>query len=479
MGLITSDARWSDAQWASALEALPQALLGAKVRVLASLLDNTPAALALDDWARAHGWIHVPLPLFFTPAQMRHAVARAGVDTLVVQPRLAPLWPEAQRQPMHCLGEDLCCLRIKAEAVAVPRGTQTITFTSGSTGAPKGVCLGEAAMDHVAQALARAMAPLGIKRHLNALPLAVLLEQIAGVRAARAAGAELITLPLAELGWQGASGFDAGLFHQAVLRHQPQSVVLLPQMLRAWCAHLAQGAHPPPTSLRMVAVGGASVGAPLVLAAQAMGLPVFEGYGLSEGASVQCLNLPGASRAGSVGRPLPHVRLRMASDGELFVQGSLMLGYLGDDTPMPAEWPTGDLARIDEDGYVFIEGRKKNVLITSFGRNVSPEWVETALRASPAVREAVVLGDGQAQLSAVVWPSQPHLSDESLDAAVAQANAQLPDYAQVCQWVRAAHDFRPETGMSTANGRPQRWAIHQAHAQALGFSSHLSEVTTP
>jgi hypothetical protein len=71
MGLITSSAQWSDAAWADALAEWPPALKNPGVRVLASVLDNTPAALALDDWARAHGWVHVPLPLFFTPAQMR------------------------------------------------------------------------------------------------------------------------------------------------------------------------------------------------------------------------------------------------------------------------------------------------------------------------------------------------------------------------------------------------------------------------
>ena len=477
MGLITSSAHWTNASWADALAKMPPALKDPVVRVLASVLDNTPAALALDDWARAHGWVHVPLPLFFTPAQMRHAVARAGVDTLVILPALLQVWPEATAQPCSALGEDLCVLRLSSQAVAMPQGTQTITFTSGTTGAPKGVCLDDSAIDTVAQALAQAMAPLGIERHLNALPFAVLLEHVAGVRAARAAGADIITLPLAELGWQGASGFDVTLFHQAVLRHQPHSVVLLPQMLRAWCALLVTGAYPRPSSLRMVAVGGASVGAPLVLTAQALGLPVFEGYGLSEGASVQCLNLPGASRAGSVGRPLPHVSLRLASDGELWVQGSLMLGYLSGEPSMPAEWPTGDLARIDEDGFVFIEGRKKNVLITSFGRNVSPEWVETVVRASPVVREVVVLGDGQAQLSAVIWPMSEAVSEAQIDAAVQAANTHLPDYAQLCQWVRAEHAFLPDTGMSTTNGRPQRSAIHDAHAHALGFSSSLSEVT--
>ena len=81
------------------------------------------------------------------------------------------------------------------------------------------------------------------------------------------------------------------------------------------------------------------------------------------------------------------------------IAGSLFSGYLGDPTPVPEWWPTGDLGRIDDDGFVHVLGRKKHVLITSFGRNVSPEWVETALRSQPAVRQAVVFGDGQPALS--------------------------------------------------------------------------------
>ena len=132
MGLITANEHWTDASWADALATLPVALKDPGVRVMASVLDNTPAALALDDWARAHGWVHVPLPLFFTPAQMRHAVARAGVDTLVVLPQVLPVWPEAGAQPVSVMGDDLCVLRLNTPAVAMPPGTQTITFTSGT-----------------------------------------------------------------------------------------------------------------------------------------------------------------------------------------------------------------------------------------------------------------------------------------------------------------------------------------------------------
>jgi long-subunit acyl-CoA synthetase (AMP-forming) len=151
------------------------------------------------------------------------------------------------------------------------------------------------------------------------------------------------------------------------------------------------------------------------------------------------------------------------------VAGSLFAGYLGDPTSPPDWWPTGDLGHIDADGFVHVRGRRKNVLITAFGRNVSPEWVETALRGENAIGQAVVLGDGQAALSAVLWPTHPDLSDAVLQAAVHVANAGLPDYARIPHWVRATAAFSADTGMATANGRPQRDAILARHAEALGL----------
>jgi len=157
----------------------------------------------------------------------------------------------------------------------------------------------------------------------------------------------------------------------------------------------------------------------------------------------------------------------VAGDGELEVAGSLFSGYLGDPTPVPAWWPTGDLGTIDIDGFVHVHGRKRNVLITGFGRNVSPEWIETALRSQPAVLQAVVLGDGEPQLCAVLWPVSPAIDDAALQAAVAAANASLPDYARIGRWTRGRAAFEPSTGLATVNGRPQRGAIAELHADAL------------
>ena len=461
---------WDAAELDRAVRAAAGALREAGARVLATVLDNTPAFVVLDEALLLSGRVHVPLPLFFTPAQVRHALQAAGVDTLVTNAALAAAWPELAWSPLTVAGEVLMQARLRAEPVVLPAGTAKVTFTSGTTGAPKGVCLSGEAMRRVSRALVDFMAPLDITRHLNALPFSVLLENVAGWMAPRLHGATVVTLPLQQVGLAGSSRFDAALFQAVVQQQQPHSLILLPQMLRAWCGHLVQSAQRAPTSLKLVAVGGAAVGAPLIRAAQGLGIPACEGYGLSEGASVQTLNLPdaaGGQRPGSAGRLLPHARLRIAADGELEIAGSLFSGYLGDATPVPEWWPTGDLGRIDEDGFVHVLGRKKNVLITSYGRNVSPEWVETALRGQPAVLQAVVFGDGQPALSAVLWPLHPGASDATLQAAVDAANATLPDYARIGPWTRGRAAFDAGTGLATANGRPQRAAVWHAHADAL------------
>ncbi|MCX2863547.1 AMP-binding protein [Paucibacter sp. PLA-PC-4] len=468
-GAAVEDGRqtWTREALESAARGLARRLQGEGTRVLATLMDNSPAWVIADLAAALAEVVHVPLPLFFTPEQLGHALQAAAVDTLLAPGELAARWPQAPAHPCELAGQALVCLRLPGAPLELPAGTAKITFTSGSTGAPKGVCLDGAALQRVAAGLVQAMAPLDIRRHLCALPFAVLLENIAGLMAPLRRGATCVVLPLAELGLTGSSSFDAARFHAAVVAQRPDSLILLPQMLRAWAVYLLQSGQCAPTSLKLVAVGGAAVGTRLLADARELGIPAHEGYGLSEAASVQTLNLPGADCPGSAGRPLPHARLRVAADGEIEVAGSLFAGYLRDPTPVPQWWPSGDLGRIDADGFVHISGRKKHLLITAFGRNISPEWVETALRGEPAIAQAVVFGDGQPALSAVLWPSQPRADDAELQAAVDAANTQLPDYARIQSWVRARAAFGPETGLATANGRPQRPAIWDRHADAL------------
>ncbi|TNF61169.1 MAG: long-chain acyl-CoA synthetase [Burkholderiales bacterium] len=449
------------------VQRLARDLTGRRLRAVGTLLDNGPAWVAVDLALALAGIVHVPLPVFFTPAQMQHALAVSGADGLITSAVLASGWSGLPEADLDVAGESLRLIGLPGQAHVLPEGTTKITFTSGSTGQPKGVCLSQVGMQRMVQGLVVALAPLNMRRHLCALPLPVLLENMAGVLAPLAHGSECVVLPLHQLGLSGSSRFDPAVFDAAVRQWAPCSLILLPQMLRAWTDWLQTGGRRAPPSLKLVAVGGAAVGERLIRSARAVGVPAHEGYGLSEGGSVQTLNLPGADRPGSAGRPLPHTRLRVDELGQIHIAGSLMAGYLGGPALASEWWPTGDIGHLDADGFLHVQGRLRNVLITSYGRNVSPEWVESALREEPLIAQAVVFGEGQPSLSAVVWSSHPQATDAQLDDAVQAANEGLPDYAQVGRWVRGCAPFDASHGMATANGRPQRETIYQRHVHAL------------
>lgn len=428
------------------VERLASALLTARprARVVGLIADNGPDWVAADLAAQKARVVLVPLPAFFTVAQRAHAVHASGMDGLLGE-------PEPGFEFRGTL-DGLPWWRRATAPADLPRGASKITFTSGTTGTPKGVPLRSAQQWAVARALAEATRPLRLRRHLCLLPLPVLLENIGGVYAPLAAGMEFCVPPLAEVGMHGSSGFNPAACLAAIERWQADSVILLPQMLAALCAALEYGARAP-SSLAFAAVGGAKVSTALLERARALGLPVYEGYGLSECASVVALNLPGADRPGSVGRPLPHARVRI-EQREIFVRSG-------------NTWQaTGDLGRLDQDGFLYIEGRRKHVLITSFGRNVSPEWPEAELLAGRAIAQAAVFGEARPRLCALIVPA-PGAAESAVEAQVRAANARLPDYAQVGAWLRADVPFTPQNGFATANGRVRRDALWQAYGSRL------------
>lgn len=421
-------------------------------RVIGLIGDNGPDWITVDLAARRAGAVLVPLPAFFTAAQFLHAVGASGMDALFCpQPDLAR---KLGFRPQGHI-EDMPWHRRDAVAADFPQGTSKVTFTSGTTGTPKGVALSADEQWAVARSIACALSLLKPGRHLCLLPLSVLLENVAGVYAAQHAGAECCVPPLAEVGVHGAAAFDAATCLAAIARYEAQSVILLPQMLAALTAALECGL-PTPRTLRFAAVGGARVSPQLLLRARRAGLPAYEGYGLSECASVVALNHPGADCPGSVGRPLRHADVRI-------VEGEIQVRPAGGNS-----WVcTGDLGFLDEDGFLHIHGRRKNILITSFGRNVSPEWPESELLAGRSIAQAAVFGEGRAQLMAVVVPVHAGIPDVVLEREIQAANERLPDYARVSHWLRADVAFTERNGHGTANGRPRHAAIWQTYGERL------------
>lgn len=139
------------------------------------------------------------------------------------------------------------------------------------------------------------------------------------------------------------------------------------------------------------------------------GITVLEGYGLTETSADITLNLPGANRAGTVGRPLPGCAVRIADDGEILVDGPTVFGgywHNPDDTHAAFTedgWlRTGDLGALDADGYLTVTGRKKDIIVTASGKNVAPEILENRLRAHPLIDHCVVLGDQRPYIAALI-----------------------------------------------------------------------------
>lgn len=449
---------------------------------LALQLDNGLPWALLDLACTRAGIVVIPVPHFFSQAQQTWLLESSGADALVGPQHQG--WHAAEPLALisgphvaqHIEQTTPLWRRQPANRPALPKGTAKITYTSGTTGQPKGVCLSLSQMMAVSHALAERVAPAKVEKHTTLLPLATLLENITGLYVPLLTGACSRIPSLGELGFSGSSSLNAAMLGEALLRWPTHSLVLVPELLRlllALCVStpmLLQQLK----SLRFIAVGGGKVAPDLIKHARQLGLPVYEGYGLSECGSVVALNSPDADKPGSVGRSLPHCRVAIATDGEVMVSGSAMLGYLGSSEATPEQMATGepsaiqiatgDLGHLDDDGYLYITGRKKSVQITAFGRNFSPEWVESEAQLCPAIARIVVFGDGQPANVALIQPLPGR--EAELAQQIAGLNQRLPDYARLHHWLPVALDQHP--GLLTANGRPRRNEIYQHFARQIG-----------
>lgn len=439
---------------------------------VALAVDNGPAWAVADLAALSAGICLVPLPGFFSAAQVRHAFLRSGARGLLCEPggpldassldtgRAREVWEVAGRalawRPLDC-----------GESATLPAGVRKVTYTSGTTGEPKGVMLAWQHIRPVVESLAGAVGAGPGDRHLSLAPLSILLENIAGLYVPLWSGATAVLPSLADVGLRGSSELDPAVMAMALDTWTATSAIFFPQTLQALVEWIESG-RSTPAFLRFAAVGGAPLSRHLLERAHDLGLPVYEGYGLSECASVVCLNTPDAWRVGSVGRPLPHVRLAVEEDGEVRVAGPGFAGYLGDEEAPGPWWATGDLGALDEDGFLHLQGRRRNVFITAFGRNVAPEWVENELTMEPAIAQAAVFGEARPWNAAVILAA-PGAGPDAVDAALQRVNARLPDYARVRDWVPAAEPFAPGNDQVTGTDRIRREAIRARYAGPIGL----------
>lgn len=448
--------------WSARYSALPP--------TLALAVENHPAWIILDLAAMRCNMPLVPLPFFFSAAQWLHAMQDAGVSVLVTdQPHLfEPLLADkiSKRSEFSLAGKVLTQYELHGiKPVSLPANTAKITYTSGTTGNPKGVCLSKDNMLNVAKSIAYATQLKTDDMHLSVLPLATLLENVAGVYATLLTGASCILLPNAQIGLSGATGLNIQQLLSTLDSTQANTAIFTPELLHALVLYLEAGTAIP-QALRFLAVGGASVSPALLERAQKLGLPVYEGYGLSECASVVALNKMGNNKPGTVGKPLPHIHVGFTDDHEIVIHGNAFLGYVGQTHLQQDSVHTGDIGHFDDEGYLVISGRKKNIFITSFGRNVSPEWVERELKISPFIAQAALFGEAKPWNVAIIAP-RAGASDAMIEAAVQSLNTKLPDYARIGRWIRAESAFNTQNQQLTANGRNRREVILQHYQDKI------------
>lgn len=223
--------------------------------------------------------------------------------------------------------------------------------------------------------------------------------------------------------------------------------------------------------LRYVISGGASLDDTTVAHYRDLGVEILNCYGLTEAATAVTVNAPGSNRAGTVGRPIPGTTIGLADDGELLVSGpNVSPGYWPAQVDTDPGWlHTGDLGRIDDDGYLIITGRRKEILVTSGGKNVAPAPLEDRVRAHPLVSNCMVVGDGRPYVTALITvdPSadatDPAVLGE-VQRAVDEANALVSRAESIRRFAIVAGDFTVDAGHLTPSMKLRRAVIAQDFA---------------
>jgi long-chain acyl-CoA synthetase len=241
--------------------------------------------------------------------------------------------------------------------------------------------------------------------------------------------------------------------------------------------------------------GGAPLGERLAHFYRGVGVTVLEGYGLTETTAAVTLNRPDANKVGSVGRPLGGTSVRVADDGELHVRGAqVFTGYWRNpdatDAVLADEgWlRTGDLGEIDDEGFVRVTGRRKEILVTAGGKNVAPTPLEERIRAHPLVSQCMVVGDGRPFVAALVtmdaeavapWavgrgkpPSVADLVDDAdlraeVQSAVDEANKAVSQAEAVRRFVVLPVDWTEEAGQLTPSLKVRRSVVLAQHRRTV------------
>ena len=425
-------------EYAERVEALAGGLWALGVRpgsAVALMISNRPEFNLIDTAALHVGAVPFSLGYPATREQTAYLIENAAPTVIITERALRDnvaaehlLIEEFEPQRPEDFDFAATWQTVGAEDLA------TIVYTSGTTGVPKGVELPHRVMMYSLRGV-QGMAPVTKgQRVLAYLPTAHIAERFWSHYISMAFALEVVTI------------HDPALLDEALKQERPQRFFGVPRTYEKLAARVERGESAEALGLdRAEWLGVATApSAPEVLELLAgVGLPVGDMWGMTE-AVMTTMSPPGGTRPGTVGKHFPHVEMRTTDDGELLIRGpNTFAGYRNDpertrETLDEDGWVhTGDLGSIDEDGYVRILGRKKDIMITSGGKNLAPAAIESALkRATPLIGFAATIADGRKFVTALIALDPDELqaySDPAAEIAraVEAANARLSKVEQV------------------------------------------------
>lgn len=462
-----------------------QAQVGVRAQV-GIVMGNTPEWVLADIALLLADLVEVPVPLAFSGEQAAFLLQNCqavltdatGAQRLAqwqangLQLQAAMLSVTLGETPRHATPV------VTHPADGAQDGVIKIIHTSGTTSQPKGVMIRRHGLDALVDALWQRALPDDYQRYLNLVPLSLLIEQVTALYMPLTSGGAVV-MPPADMPPLGHPGVTAAQRLTLIRAARPSAMTLTPALVEALAERAAgHGDRPGLMSALfgreaapLLAAGGAPVAVEVLQALNARGIPVYQGYGLSENSSVATWNARGANRIGTVGKPLSHVEVKIADDGELCLRSSsLFAGYSSEDPSSCAiddeGWlHTGDLATQDADGFISIVGRKKTLIITANGRNISPEWLESAYRAVPGVQQVIVYGDRQQFLGGLFVVDDMRQAPAIRQAIAAYAREHLNEIEFIPAPVLVPHSAEIMACLFTVTGRPRRNAVNAFLAQ--------------
>lgn len=299
-----------------------------------------------------------------------------------------------------------------------------IIHTSGSTGNPKGVIISEEGLGAVVDSLNDRLPPKISERYLSIVPCSLLIEQVAIYLTLLRGGKIIISGNPKKL--LGEGNILAKDFLTLIKKSHPTSMAIPPSVAKSFYDHgnsigksvnLVHSIFKQSTS-PFITCGGAPIAPEILNYLQARNISIYQGYGLSENSSVVSVNAPGINKTGTVGLPLKHVQVKLSKEGELLIKSpSIFKGYVNSSSnPINEEgWlKTGDLASIDHEGYITIEGRMKKIIINSHGRNFNQEWLENQYKTLKEIDDISLKNDATELFSAEIVKNNKYSITDSI-----------------------------------------------------------------